>query len=64
MLKIPKQEYTTEFRTLAARRLCQAGGRRQPVKIKSSYPNQVTFPAAPVTVQSCHVAKRSLSAAR
>jgi hypothetical protein len=62
MLKIPMQEYTTEFRTLAVKRFCQAGGRRQPVKPKSSYPNQVAFPTAPVTVQSCHAAKRSLSA--
>jgi transposase len=47
-----------------ALRLCQVGGRRLPVKLKSSYPNQITFSTAPVTVQSCHVAKRSLSTAR
>jgi transposase len=47
-----------------ALRLCQVGGRRLPVKLKSSYPNQITFSTAPVTVQSCHVAKRSLSTPR
>ena len=45
-------------------RLCQVDARRLPTKLKSSCPNQITFSTSPATVQSCHVAKRSLSTAR
>ncbi|CAE6910694.1 hypothetical protein R69927_05977 [Paraburkholderia domus] len=46
------------------RGLCQVGGRRLPVYPKRSYPYQTTFSNAPVTVQLCHVVKRSFSVAR
>jgi hypothetical protein len=47
-----------------ARRLCQLGGRRLPVLLKRRYPYQIASSTATVTVQPCHVAKRSLSTAR
>ena len=51
-------------RVKAYERLCQLGGCRLLVNLKSSYPNQIIFSTAPVIVQPCHVAKRSLRTAR
>jgi two-component system OmpR family response regulator len=64
MLRRGKQAGRAEAGWLTAGRLCQVEGRRLPLWIKRSYPYHVTFSAAAVTVQPCHVARRSWSAAR